>query len=403
MLGLTLFPPGEKIGENQQRVFDMKNIFLRSPRFVALMVFASIVPWSAFGAIDILPQNISLSASTVAAGGTLTVTFDIKNQGTTSAAATTTRLRLNQSSTTTSTSDTSLGDVSTPSIAGGGVASGLNKLVTIPSGTPAGTYYIWVVADNGGVLTQSNYANDYAHSLGFTVTVTAALPDILPQNISLSSSTVTAGGTLTVTFDIHNQGTGNAAATTTRLRLNQSSTTTSAGDTSLGDVSTPSISAGGTASSLNKLVTIPPGTPAGTYYIWVVADNGSVLTQSSYANDYAHSLSFTVTAALPDILPQNISLSSSTVAAGGTLTVTFDMNNQGGGSAAATTTRLRLNQSTSTTSAGDTSLGDVSTPAISANSVASGLNKLVTIPAGTAAGIYYIWVVADNGSVLELV
>jgi hypothetical protein len=44
MLGLTLFPPGEKIGENQQRVFDMKNFFLRSPRFVALMVFASIVP-----------------------------------------------------------------------------------------------------------------------------------------------------------------------------------------------------------------------------------------------------------------------------------------------------------------------------------------------------------------------
>lgn len=139
---------------------------------VAYWLFPDVVTPTPPQLPDVLPQNITLNASTVATGGTLTVAFNIRNQGSGNAAATTTRLRLNQSSTVTSASDTSLGDVSTPIIAANSVTSGLNKVVTIPSGTAAGTYYVWVVADNGNVLTQSNYNNDDARSSAFTVTVT---------------------------------------------------------------------------------------------------------------------------------------------------------------------------------------------------------------------------------------
>ncbi len=103
----------------------------------------------------------------------MTVTFNMNNLGSGSAIATTTRLRLNQSSSGTTLSDISLGDVSTPAIAAYGVASGLNKSVTIPPGTAAGTYYIWAVADNGGVLSESNYQNDYARSPALTVNISS--------------------------------------------------------------------------------------------------------------------------------------------------------------------------------------------------------------------------------------
>ena len=295
---------------------------------ILICVFAILLQWQGLALPDVLPQNITLSSSAVVPGGTVTVNFNIANQGTTSAAATTTRLRLNQSPSSTSTGDTSLGNVSTPSIAAGVVASGLSKLVTIPAGTAAGKYYIWVVADNGSVLRQPNYENDYAHSSALTVQVVGQ-PDVLPQNIALSSSAVAPGGTVTVTFNIANHGKGNAVATTTRLRLNQSLSSTSTGDTSLGNVSTPSIAANGVASGLSKLVTIPAGTAAGTYYIWVVADNGSVLTQPNYDNDYAHSSALTVQVVPQPILsvaPANPSIQSATSGA-----INLSVNNTGSG------------------------------------------------------------------------
>ena len=70
--------------------------------------------------------------------------------------------------------------------------------ITVPSGTAAGTYYMWIIADNvtSGGITQTSTADDIAHSAAFTVTVTAQLPNLVPQNITLDKSSVAAGGTL---------------------------------------------------------------------------------------------------------------------------------------------------------------------------------------------------------------
>ena len=121
-------------------------------------------------AVDLIPQNVTSNLSSVVAGNTLVINLTMADAGSTAAGATTTRLRLNTSSTTTSPSDVSLGDISTPAIAANS-STPLSMTVTIPAGTAAGTYYVWAVADNGSVLTQSSYSNDYAHSPSFTVTV----------------------------------------------------------------------------------------------------------------------------------------------------------------------------------------------------------------------------------------
>jgi len=120
-------------------------------------------------------------------------------------------------------------------------------------------------------------------------------PDLVPENVSLSTTAVTAGGTMTVSLTMANQGQAAAGASTTRLRLNTSSSGTTKYDTSLGDLPTPSIPAGSSV-QLSLSVTIPSGTSSGTYYVWAVADILSQVSQSNINNDYAVSLALTVSA-----------------------------------------------------------------------------------------------------------
>src|SRR5205085_22334 len=133
--------------------------------------------------------------------------------------------------------------------------------------------------------------------LGFNVTSSPPPPpppatsDLVPENIALGSSSVAAGGSLTVNWDILNQGTAAAnASSTTEVRI--TSSPTSAAGTNLVGVSTSALAAGASqAESANLTV---PTTP-GTYYVWVIADNfTAVSNQSNTTNDLQHSASFTV-------------------------------------------------------------------------------------------------------------
>ena len=133
----------------------------------------------------------------------------------------------------------------------------------------------------------------------FQVTAnTTAKPDLVPQSITLNSSSVLAGGTVAITFTVLNQGTGPAAASMTGFRLGTSNTVPpgSSADIPNSLISTPALGAGLPVQQSQSL-TIPSATGAGTYYIWVVVDDvaGSTLGQSNTNNDYASSPVLAVT------------------------------------------------------------------------------------------------------------
>lgn len=140
-----------------------------------------------------------------------------------------------------------------------------------------------------------------------------AQSDLLPENISLGSTTVAPGAALSVSWLLANQGSGAAnAASTTELRINQSST--SAAGTDLTGVSTAAL-AGGASVSQNATLTAP--TTPGTYDVWVIADDFSnVSNESNTSNDLQH-VTFTVTApsTQSDLIPVSLSLGSSSVTA----------------------------------------------------------------------------------------
>lgn len=111
-----------------------------------------------------------------------------------------------------------------------------------------------------------------------TVGASAATSDLLAQSVVFTPGTTTAGGNVTVNWSIVNQGSAGAAASTTVVRITNSAT--SSAGTNLASIGTPAMAAGASASQ--QAVVAAPAT-AGTYYVWVVADNSNTAGQATSA------------------------------------------------------------------------------------------------------------------------
>jgi GH25 family lysozyme M1 (1,4-beta-N-acetylmuramidase) len=235
---------------------------------------------------DIVVQGTpTISPNQVTAGNQITVSYTIKNQGGSTAAASQTKIQIKNSSGTEITAST----FSDPSITAGGT-SFQNHSVAIPSSAGAGTYTCYVILDNLGNIGQSNSQNDFTPGVSFTVMVPATPCDIVVQGTpTISPNQVTAGNQITISYTIKNQGGSTAAASQTKIQIKNPSGTEITAST----FSDPSIAAGGTTYQSHP-VTIPSSAGAGTYTCYVILDNLGNIGQGNTENDYTPGVSFTV-------------------------------------------------------------------------------------------------------------
>ena len=248
--------------------------------------------------VDVQPLNVTLGSSSVAAGGSLSVSWQIRNNGTATAGTSNSQVRVTNSSASSGSPSNNVGAAQATGSIGAGLTINQSTTITVP--TTAGTYYVWVVADNNSNLSQSDTSNDYAVSSAFTVSAAATTVDVQPLNISLSSSSVQTGGSLNVNWQIRNNGTGTAATSNSQVRVTNSSSSYGSGTNNVGSAqATGNIGAGAT---INQSTTVTVPATAGTYYVWVIADNNSNLTQSNTSNDYAVSAAFSVVTSAPSAL-----------------------------------------------------------------------------------------------------
>jgi hypothetical protein len=106
-------------------------------------------------------------------------------------------------------------------------------------------------------------------------------PDLVPLNIKLSSSSVRSGASFSVNWTLVNAGGVAAnAASTTVVRINQS--TTSSAGTDLATIGTPALAAG---TSVAQSATLTAPTTPGIYYVWVVADASGAVANQITSND----------------------------------------------------------------------------------------------------------------------
>jgi len=331
---------------------------------------------------DLMVQTLT-APSTAAAGSTISISDATKNQGAGGAAASTTSFYLSANVLLENT-DTPVGTRAIGALAPNTASTGTSVL-TIPSDTVAGTYYVIAKADGPGAVQETQELNNVKFSTAIKIG-----PDLVESSTSVPT-VAGAGFSLTVTDTVKNQGSGTAGPSTTSFYLSTNYTLDST-DTFLGSRSVPALGAGLTNAG-STTVTIPTGTELGSYYILVSSDDTNAVPESAETNN----VSYGVTKVGPDLTESALTAPTSAVA-GATISVTDTVKNAGGGSSGASTTRIYF--STNITFDGsDQPLADRTVLALAPGATNSGSTS-VTVPAGTAPGIYYLIAVTDADGVV---
>jgi 3-polyprenyl-4-hydroxybenzoate decarboxylase len=240
---------------------------------------------------DLVVQSPAASPTSVVAGSTTTASCTVYNQGTASAGASNLKYYLS-ANTTYEVTDTYLATDAVAALAASGSAA-VSELVTIPSGTAAGTWYIVFYADADAAVTESSETNNTGY-VAITVTTGGTSPDLITQSPAASPTTVAAGSTTTASCTVYNQGTAAAGASNLKYYLS-ANTTYEVTDTYLATDAVAALAASGSA-AVSELVTIPSSTTAGTWYILFYADADGAVTESNETNNVGY-VAITVTVA----------------------------------------------------------------------------------------------------------
>src|SRR5688572_2904012 len=97
---------------------------------------------------------------------------------------------------------------------------------------------------------------------------TSARPNLIPQNVLLSTYSARAGDIVKVAWTTTNAGTAGTFASFTGVYLSTSTTRPPESATPLFQFTTPEIPARGSVRQTNE-ITLPSPLPNGTYYIWI--------------------------------------------------------------------------------------------------------------------------------------
>jgi uncharacterized protein YkwD len=370
--------------------------------------------------------------SSATPGSRIMVSISVKNEGDTFALYSYTSLYLSADPTVDS-GDTYLGKVYTSTLSAGSART-VSSMVTIPSGTGSGTYYLCVVADGTGRIAEEDEQNNTG-SASLTVqgsspttprpTVTPVpttppqggpvKPDLIVTGVN-APATASPGSRVTISATVKNAGDTYAPYSYTSFYLS-ADPTVDTGDTYLGRAYTSSLSAG-SARTVSSTATVPAGTVGGTYYVCAVADGtGRIAEKDEQNNTGSDSVVVqgntpptqpvtplpTLTpvsptphptvSPKPDLVMTGVGAPAS-ASSGARITVTSTVKNAGDAPSSYSYTYFYLSSDT-TVDSGDTYLGRVYISSLVAGS-AKTVSYTVMVPSGTTAGNYYLCVLADG-------
>ena len=341
------------------------------------------------GAPDLSETAVSNPPVAAAAGTSFAVTDTVQNVGSVATPATTTRYYLSVDSVKNAGDVLLGGSRAVPALNAGAVSTGTVN-VTIPFGTPSGTYVLLACADETGVVPEGNESNNCVASAG---TVQVVLPDLVENTVSNPPATALAGAVFAVTDTTRNAGLLAAAGSTTRYYLSLDSVK-NAGDVLLtGTRGVPALNAGATSTGTVNVV-IPAGTPAGTYMLLACADDLGAVAETDETNNCVASAG-TVQVGLPDLIETGVSNPPATAVVGTVFSVTDTVQNVGAVTAGGSITRYYLSLD-SVKNAGDVLLtGTRGVATLSGGATSTGTVNVV-IPSGTPSGTYVLLACADD-------
>ena len=348
---------------------------------------------------DLVVSSFTVPANS-APGSAIAINCTVLNSGNARAGSTYVYYYLSQDAVITKT-DLNIGKWYVSSLSPGISASG-RTTVTIPSGTANGTYYVGAIADAQNFVAESNEGNNTGSA---KITIGASPPpppppqtaaDLIVSSVT-SPATAAAGSAIEINCTVSNRGNASAASAYAYFYLSADTGITTA-DTYLGNWSFSALAPGASANG-KTTVTVPAGSPAGTYYVGAIADGTNKVSESNESNNArASASSLAITVPPPPLTAADLIVSSvtspATAAAGSAIEINCTVSNRGNASAASAYAYFYLSADTGITTA-DTYLGNWSFSALAPGASANG-KTTVTVPAGSPAGAYYVGAIADG-------
>lgn len=341
---------------------------------------------------DLIPDN-PVANATMSGGNTYTVSVDVFNAGNTPVAGCSVGYYLS--------SDVNYDtlDVMLASSSGGAINAGGSDYqfvnITIPQGTPNGNYYLLFFADHQDTISETIETNNIAYS---PVYISPDNIDLYISNPSVAPNTIVSpGDVITLSNYIYNGGSTQSATSNTGYYLS-ADVAYDTTDILLGSLNSGLLSGGFSSHYQNLAVTIPSGTPAGSYYIIYFADHNNQETEFNENNNIS-AVSITINSPFID-LEVSTTNGPSGSGAGNTFTVGYTVMNTGGVSSASSNTGIYLS-SDSIYDTADQLIGFNNAGGIGASGTQN-YNTSVTIPSGAQAGQYYLLYYADyNNNEIE--
>ena len=355
---------------------------------------------------DLVATSFSFSPTLVAAGsgGTLSISDDVVNMGVADSAPVRVAVYLSTDASVT-TNDILLGvhDLQALSV---GAGAGANVDLPVPGGIAAGSYRVGLWVDDDQQQPEINEGNNLMVSTTF-LDITgggATGPNLVSELIDPDDTIVEPGGSFQVVTRVANVGDSSTTAFRVGLYLS-TDTTIEATDTRIGNRLVPFGLGAGFASVASAPANIPINLADGFYTLGVLADwEGVVVESDETDNALAFAGTFEVRTPPPpraELVVASVAVvETGPFAAGQSLTVNHTLRNDGTVDAAAFRVGFYLS-SDDVIDTTDTLIGSRDVAALLAGAT-DGTATGVQIPAGTAAGDWFIGAFVDDlGAVLE--
>ena len=227
---------------------------------------------------DLVMTAVTPGTTTVNAGSTLSVTNTVKNQGGISAGSFTIAFRLSKNTTYGDSDDVSISTTRSVSSLAAGVSNTANTNLTIPSTTKAGSYYICAKADSGSTVAESIENNN---TLCSSTQVTVPSPDLITSALSTAATTVSRGGSFSLSNTAKNQGGSSAGSSTIAFHLSADAVYGGTNDRAFSTTRSVSSLGVGASSSASTSLTVSSTTTVGNYYVCAKADSGSTVSEGT--------------------------------------------------------------------------------------------------------------------------
>jgi subtilase family serine protease len=153
--------------------------------------------------------------------------------------------------------------------------------VAIPDGTPAGSLFLLACADDLQAVPETSEEDNCRSSAGV---VQVGGPDLVATAVSDPPNTVRPGRSFVVNDSVANQGAAPAGSSTTRYYLSTDAVKDSGDRVLIGSRAVPSLAAGARSSGV-ATVTVPMGTPNGTYRLLTCPDDTDAVTEIDEVNN----------------------------------------------------------------------------------------------------------------------